>query len=226
METAKEIVRAGYDALGSSYREHFAPLHREDYAAWLKAFSNHVPAGGRIVELGCADGIPVALDLASRYRYVGVDLSQVQVEAAKRNVPSAQFVVADMTAVAFPKASLDGVVALYSVIHVPFDEQPELFHRIYSWLRPRAVFIAVVGAARWTGTAEDWILPGTKMYWSHGSGDDYEEIFRNVGFEIRQRAFVPEGNGGHTFMLLKKPKLTPDRTRVDAAENLGNPSLA
>jgi hypothetical protein len=111
-----------------------------------------------------------------------------------------------MTEVAFPGSSLDGVVALYSVIHVPLDEQPALFRGIYSWLRPGAVFMAVVGAGRWTGTAEDWIRPDTTMYWSHGSGDDYEAIFREVGFEVLERHFVPEGNLGHTFMLLKKPK--------------------
>ncbi|HUG12882.1 MAG TPA: class I SAM-dependent methyltransferase [Opitutaceae bacterium] len=201
----KDIVRAGYDALGSSYREHFASLHRERYATWLRKFRSHVPLGGRIVELGCADGIPVALELVKKYRYVGVELSPVQATAARRQVPSGEFLVEDMTEVVFPETSLDGVVALYSVLHIPLDEQPALFRRIYSWLRPGAVFMAVVGATRWTGTAEDWIRSGTTMYWSHGSGDDYEVIFREIGFEILEQCFVPEGNLGHTFMLLKRP---------------------
>src|SRR5690606_26806265 len=120
-------------------------------------------------------------------------------------VPSAELIVADMTEVAFPDASLDGVVALYSVIHIPLDEQPALLRSVYSWLRPGAVFMVVVGARRWTGTAEDWIRSGTTMYWSHGSGDDYRVICREVGFEILEQYFVPEGNLGHRFMLLKRP---------------------
>lgn len=205
MKTApKDVVRAGYDLLGTAYREHFTALHREHYATWLRALCSHVPAGGRIVELGCADGLPMAAELAKQYRYVGVELAPVQAAAAKRHVPSGAFVVADMTQIAFPEGSLDGVIALYSVIHVPLEEQPKLFRSIFSWLKPGATFMVVVGAGRWTGVAENWIRPGTTMYWSHGSGDDYESVFREVGFELLQRYFVSEGTAGHTFMLLKK----------------------
>lgn len=203
--TAKKIVRDGYDALGAAYREHFTPLHRERYATWLSEFCHLVPRGGRILELGCADGIPTAVELATNYQYIGVELSPVQAAAAQRNVPEGVFIVADMTQVSFPDESLDGVVGLYSIIHVPLEEQPQLFRSIYSWLRPGAVFMAVLGAGRWTGVATDWIRPSTTMYWSHESGDYYETLCRESGFEVIQRYFVPEGDVGHTFMMLKKP---------------------
>lgn len=203
--SAKDIVRSGYDLLGTAYREHYTPLHKERYAGWAKQFSIQVPLGGRVVELGCADGIPMAQELASKYRYVGLDLSPVQIAAAQRHVPAGTFIQADMTQIGFPAESLDGLIALYSIIHVPFEEQARLFQNIYSWLKPGAVFMSVVGAGKWTGTANDWILPGATMYWSHGDGDDYQVIAKSIGYSIVDRYFVPEGDVGHTYLLLKRP---------------------
>jgi SAM-dependent methyltransferase len=203
--SAKDIVRSGYDVLGPSYREHFTSLHKERYAGWAKLFSAQVPLGGRVAELGCADGIPMAQELATHFRYVGFDLSAVQIAAAQRQVPAGVFIQADMTQIGFPGESLDGLIALYSIIHVPFVEQGRLFENIYSWLKPGAIFMSVVGAGKWTGTANDWILPGTTMYWSHGDVNDYQGIATTVGFSIEDRYFLPEGDIGHTFLLLRKP---------------------
>lgn len=203
---AKDIVRLGYDVLGPAYREHFTSLHKERYAGWAKEFATLVPVGGRVIELGCADGIPMAQQLATKFKYVGFDLSAVQIAAAQRQVPAGIFIQADMTQIGFPEASLDGLIALYSIIHVPFDEQVTLFRSIYSWLKPGAIFMAVVGAGKWTGTASDWILPGTTMYWSHGDANDYQSIAKSVGFSINDCYFVPEGDVGHTFLLLERPR--------------------
>src|SRR5207247_1384867 len=78
-------------------------------------------------------------------RLVGVDISGTQIALARANVPSATFVQADMTVIDRPPASLDAVVAFYSLTHVPRDEHAPLLARIRRWLRPGGVFIASFG---------------------------------------------------------------------------------
>ena len=46
----------------------------------------------------------------------------------------------------FPPASLTAVVALYSIIHLPQDEQKEMVKRIGNWLAPRGMFLATFNA--------------------------------------------------------------------------------
>ncbi len=53
----------------------------------------------------------------------GVDISDVQVERARRLVPGAVFLRADATDLDFPSGSFDAVVCLYALIHMPLDRQ-------------------------------------------------------------------------------------------------------
>lgn len=200
----RKIVQSGYDRLGEAYREYFAPLHREHYGRWIDELRRRIPCGGLAVELGCGDGIPVGRELVRHCRYRGVDLSPVQIRLARRNVPGGEFAVADMIEVDLTPRSVDAVIALYSIVHVPFEEHAPLFRRVASGLKDGGIFMAVVGAGRWTGTTDHWIRPGITMYWSHGSGDDYQTLAVDAGFEVLDRSFVAERDVGHTYLLMKK----------------------
>ena len=54
-------------------------------------------SSGRVLVLGCGAGVPVACDLTTRgHAVVGVDGSAQQVVRARRDVPNAVFLEADM----------------------------------------------------------------------------------------------------------------------------------
>lgn len=157
-----------------------------------------------MLELGCADGIPTARYLSQHTNYTGIDLSSTQIELARRNVPEARFDVADMADLSFPEGSYDGIVALYSIIHLPLAEQPLLLKSLYNWLTSNGHFLCVVGANNWTGIDDNWIIPNTVMYWSHADAATYQDWFTQIGFTVLTNTFVAEGDGGHTLFLLKK----------------------
>jgi ubiquinone/menaquinone biosynthesis C-methylase UbiE len=62
--------------------------------------------------------------LAKTHVVTGVDISAAQLVAARRNVPTARFVHADMATIDFPADSFDGVAALYSISHLPSEGTP------------------------------------------------------------------------------------------------------
>src|SRR5437868_6009866 len=126
VKSPKEIVKEGYNHLSTAYREHFRASHTEHYPSWLHTFLQAIPPGSPILELGCADGIPVAQRLSETHAYWGVDISPVQIQRARVQVPEGHFEVADMTELSFPAESFTGIVALYSIIHVPLEQQPGL----------------------------------------------------------------------------------------------------
>ena len=214
MEEPKRIVQLGYDQLGSRYRAHYEETNPERYVHWLIEVTQRLPPKANILELGCADGIPTAHFLSQHFGYLGIDISPVQIELARANVPNARFEVADMTTLTFPDAVFDAVIALYSIIHVPLAEQPTLIDTVYQWLTPNGYFLSVVGAGEWTGTESDWITSGTLMYWSHANADTYQSWFIETGFTIIDRYFVTEGKAGHTFFFVQKQittSLLPDK---------------
>jgi SAM-dependent methyltransferase len=119
--------------------------------------------------------------LAQTFSVMGVDISARQIELAQRNVPTARFVQADMTAPDLPPESLDAVVASYSFIHVPRSEHRELFQKIGRWLKPGGILLANFGISNWEEDyVEDWL--GAPMFWSSFDADGERAALRSAGF--------------------------------------------
>jgi 2-polyprenyl-3-methyl-5-hydroxy-6-metoxy-1,4-benzoquinol methylase len=202
---SKDVVRRGYDAVSHRYRgdddEGGAPLR-----AWIDRLLPRLPAGARVLDLGCGCGVPVARDLAAAGLAVtGVDLSDVQVERARALVPAATFLRSDAADVSFPDGSFDAVVCLYMLIHVPLDEQPALLARIASWLAPGGVLLLIAGQRAWTGTEENWLGGGAPMWWSHADAATYRAWLADASLVVDAQEFVPEGDGGHALFWCRKP---------------------
>lgn len=204
MEDPKRIVQQGYDQLGTRYRTHYEQQNPDRYNDWLTTFVNLLPKYAGVLELGCADGIPAARFLSQHFDYLGVDISPVQIQLARVNVPGARFETADMATLTFSPLSFDGILALYSIIHLPIAEQPALFKAIYNWLKPEGYFLCIVGAQAWTGIDADWNQSGSSMYWSHADASAYQSWFLDLGFIVIDTHFIAEGAGGHTYFLLRK----------------------
>lgn len=200
----KEIVRRGYDALSHRYRADDAG--EGQYAGWLAGLAERLPPGGAVLDLGCGAGVPVARALAAAgFAVTGVDLSQVQVERARRLVPGARFLRADATQVEFPAGSFEAVVCLYTLIHLPLDEQPALLGRVADWLRPGGWLLATTGQQAWTGTEDGWLGGSATMWWSHADAATYRDWIEQAGLEVTEQGFVPEGDGGHALFWARRP---------------------
>ena len=200
----KKLVKKGYDNLGESYSRCFKKVHLDKYPIWLNTFLKNLAEGSSILDLGCANGMPVAKILSKDFDYLGVDISPVQIEQARYSYPEANFLVSDFTKLSFARSSFDAILAFYSIIHIPLEDQQDLISSIYQWLRPNGIFMAIVGAKNWTGTENDWLEAGISMYWSHTDIETYLTWFTSTGFILLDKQFVPEGNGGHFLLVVKK----------------------
>ncbi len=205
----KEIVRRGWNKVSYIYRPPGVPKDcfghtLTDHREWLQPIFDRVAQDARVLDLGCGCGAPDSLLLATRYRVTGVDISDVQIDRAKSLVPGATFVRADMTEIDFPDASFAAILALYSIIHVPVEEQRTLLRKIHRWLEPGGLALLVTGHDKWTGIENGWLGSDATMYWSHADADTYAGWFAELGFQTFDRRYVPEGGGGHELFLLEK----------------------
>ncbi len=192
------LVRQGYDAASSAYR---ADDHDDElYRSWADRLDRQVMPASRVVDLGCGCGVPMARALAERgHRVVGVDFSDVQIERARRLVPGAVFVCEDLTNVRFEPGSLDAVVFLYAIIHVPVVEHPALLERVGTWLRPGGVLLLTAGAEAWVGTEEGWLGTEATMWWSQADAESYRRWLTDAGFVIDEQIAVPDGASAHAL---------------------------
>jgi SAM-dependent methyltransferase len=200
----KRIVRTGYDLVSYAYRGDVEDEDCAQYHRWLDKLIPLLPENSPVVDLGCGCGIPVARRLAAIHQVTGIDISPVQIERARHNVPEAQFTCADMARLEFPSESFCAIVSFYAIIHLPLDEQPALFGNLYRWLRPGGYLMATVGSQAWTGREENWLGAGAPMVWSHADTVTYLEWIKAVGFDLLWSRFVPEGGSGHTLILARR----------------------
>jgi 2-polyprenyl-3-methyl-5-hydroxy-6-metoxy-1,4-benzoquinol methylase len=102
----------------------------------------------------------------------------------------------------FADATFGAIACLYALIHLPLPEQPTLLRKIADWLRPSGIFIATVGHSAWTGMEKDWLgVKGGDMWWSHADAETYRRWIADAGLRLELERFIPEGAGGHTFLL-------------------------
>lgn len=177
----KAIVAAGYDALGETYLDWASGID-DPRERMLEEFSTRLPSNARVLDLGCGAGIPSTKMLAERFVVTGVDISEEQVRAARRHVPDASFINADLSAIEFEAGSFDGVAAFYSISHVPRQEHGGLFRRVHKWLVPGGLFLATLGSSDspdWTG---DWL--GRPMFFSAYDADFNRKLVNAAGFTL------------------------------------------
>ena len=108
----RDLVRRGYDEISLAYRSDQGaadPSTAEDtgrYAAWVAELAGLLRPGARVLDLGCGSGIPATRELTAHgLQVIGVDFSAVQLGRARRLVPAARLVQADMTALQLAPAS-------------------------------------------------------------------------------------------------------------------------
>jgi SAM-dependent methyltransferase len=217
----RDLVRRGYDALSYHYRRDDADDGQ--YAPWLTNLHTRLPALAAVLHIGCGCGVPVARSLADAgHQVTGVDISDVQIERARRLVPTGTFLRADATGPDFPADSFDAVVSLYALIHMPLTEQPRLISRIAGWLRPGGWLLATVGHDAWTGTDANWLDGPAPMWWSHADAATYLSWLQQAGLTITSQELIPEGTSGHTLFWAQRGAVALSHCAPAAPQNLHN----
>ncbi len=120
---------AAFDALGAEYERAFAEsaAHHASLQRLLELLAPH----SRVLDVGSGTGRPTAQILAEAgHEVLGVDVSPVMVELARRQVPDASFECADIRHVTLENSSFDAACAYFSLLQMSRDDQSELVRRL------------------------------------------------------------------------------------------------
>jgi SAM-dependent methyltransferase len=201
-------VRRGYDAISERYAE-WASSFESPALQWVEMLDERLPERSRVLELGCGGGGPTTRALSARHEVVGVDISEGQLERARRLVPEARFLRADATEVTFEPESFDTVVSLFMLGHVPRAKQQPLLGRIFDWLVPGGWFLATLGTADADDEVEaDWL--GAPMFFASYDEEWNRRALESAGFVLEEARVVPFEEPGHglvrfMWVLARKP---------------------
>ena len=195
----EEIVRAGYDRIGSSYNE---MRNREKNNLELEYFVNLLPPHGHVLDAGCGAGEPVAKYLVGRgFQVTGIDVSPQILEIAKQQVLGATFLEGDMTQLTFPDQVFEGVVSLYAIWHISRQNHGLVFKNFYRVLKPNGVLFFNTGVHKMDGLNT---FLGVKMYWSSPSMEKTLQLVNDAGFEIMRDEVLVRGGETQYWVFARK----------------------
>ena len=220
------LVRDGYNAMAATYHAGRAAKEAPN-VAWLDGLRRQhgFPAapGAKVVDLGCGGGVPVAKYFAERgYAVEGYDLSAEMVAIARGAVPAAKFHVARMEDLRLGAGSVDIVVSLFAIIHVPRVYHAALFSQIFSWLKP-GTGMALLSLGGNDNAAQQETWHGVRMAWSHFDAATSLRMLRDAGFEVLGSEEEQCGGPGdptetHLFVVLRRPSDGADEAAAAAAK--------
>ena len=133
-------TRNSYDADADGYAEQVQSLLETSpyLRASLALFADLVrdAGGGAVADIGCGPGNVTRYVRDLGVDAFGIDLSPAMVALARRDHPDIRFEVGTMTELDLADGSLTGVLAFWSVIHVPDHSVPGVFAEFRRVMRP------------------------------------------------------------------------------------------
>lgn len=110
------------------------------YEEAFKLFIRKVKKGGRVVEIGCANGInvPLFLGIGRHVKYEGYDFSKALLKIAKARYPQLLLGFMDITdSKTLPKQKYDAFYAAAVFMHVPQELWDGMFTNVEKILKPK-----------------------------------------------------------------------------------------
>jgi SAM-dependent methyltransferase len=190
MSTPWPDIAHTYDVAAEHYAATFAaeldgkPFDRDLLDRYAAALAGH----GEVWDVGCGAAGHLTRYLADRgVTASGADISPGSVAVARRCQPGLPFRVADMCDLPAGAGSLAGIVAFYSMIHLPRPRIPVALAEFRRVLAPGGALLAAMhGGTGETGSDEAFGFP-VPVRATLVSLDEITAMTESAGLKIRER---------------------------------------
>ena len=126
---------AAFDNIGERYDQAFP--HKEGQVTAGEWLIGQLARGARVLDAGCGTGVPTARQFQDAgLRVTGIDISEVMLTLARKNLPDADLRQMDLTEIGPELGSFDAAVAFFSLLMLPRADIPGVLGRLRDVLVP------------------------------------------------------------------------------------------
>ena len=212
MDQKFNVVQDSYDRVAAEYARRISgelehkPLDRQ----LLDRFAARVQGLGPVCDLGCGPG-HVARYLHERgVEVMGLDLSAVMVKQAIRLNPGIEFRQGNMLSLDVEDEIWGGIVAFYSVIHVPRPDIAVALAEMNRVLCPGGLLLLAFHVGDETVHLDEWWGQRVSVDFLFFRPEEMVDSLRAAGFEIeeiveREPYLDVEHQSRRTYILAMKP---------------------
>ena len=168
---------------------------------WLNKFIDLLPPAGRVLDVGCGAGEPIAAYLLQRGLAVtGLDAAETMLDIFRSRLPAADWVNMDMRRLQLD-TRFDGIVSWDGFFHLTQQAQRQVLVRFADHLSHDGALLLTIGheAGEVTGTVE-----GEAVYHSSLDPNEYRTILTNLGFDNIEIKLEDGECGFHSVLLAQR----------------------
>lgn len=192
-----------YDVIADWYASQRVETTDGSGAPEVMALAASIHPGGRVLDIGCGNGVPLTkVLLASGHRVVGLDSARSMLRRFRVNCPEAPAVMGSAQACPFAEDIFDAAIAWGVLFHLTQAEQVKAFASVSRVLKTGAPFLFTAG---YPDVADDSLDHVTTMndvefhYYSF-TKDGYRSVLHNHGFAL-VNFHTDKGDNGYYLAL-------------------------
>jgi SAM-dependent methyltransferase len=209
----RKDFQTSYDLVADEYvRRIFGELrHKPLDRQLLDRFAASVHDFGLVCDMGCGPGHIARYLQDHGVEVCGVDLSPAMVERALRLTPGVEFRQGDMMALDVSDGMWAGIVAFYSIIHIPRGDMTQALGELWRVLRPGGILLLAFHIGDDSIHLDEWWGQKVCVDFFFFRSDEMATYLREVGFdveEIIEREPYPdvEHQSRRAYIFARRPK--------------------
>lgn len=192
-------IHLAYNQAFAAYNRDRQRIHTQKY---LTKFLNFLKPQSHVLDLGCGAGAPVDDVILKRgHLLTGLDFSEQQLAQARRNCPTGEFVLRDLSTLQPNEYQVDGIVCLYTLFHLPRKHHARWLKTIATYLEPGQPLLISFGEKDFEGWHEFY---GQEMWSSQFAPSKNRQLLAQAGFTIELDEIDRSNFEAHQIVLASK----------------------
>ena len=168
---------------------------------YLEAIVERLPRDGRIVDLGCGTGVPIARFFIERgYAVTGVDAAPAMLALCRASFATAEWIEQDMRTLALNRR-FDAIIAWDSFFHLPPDDQRAMFPVFGKHAAAQGLLLFTSGTGEGAAIGE---IFGHELYHASLAPEEFRWLLAEQGFSVLLHRSEDPKCGGHTVWLAQR----------------------
>lgn len=199
-------TKATYDRIATDWASRHA--NNTWWIAGTDHFSRMLPAGSRVLDMGCGAGDKTKYLKDKGLLAQGMDFSQAMIDMARKTFPGIEFGIQDLYKAGNITAKFDGIFLQAVLLHVPKKDVPSVLSQLHTLLKTSGlIYIAV--KEQQPGKPEEIVLNeeynGIKCqrFFSNFTMPELETSLAKAGMPVVWQNRVP-GNTTHWLQVIGK----------------------
>ena len=145
---------------------------------WLRL----LPKRGKLLDLGCGGGQDARYLHSIGHRVIGLDRTLPLLTFASRRTSASPYLLGDIQALPIADASLDGIWAAASLIHLPKPVARGVLAEVAKCVRPGGLFAATITQGRSSDIKMRGWMPG--RFFARWQKDELARALSQAGWEV------------------------------------------